>query len=401
MKLRIRQLEDQINSERLSYSRRIGDIENQNRNHLLEINRLRNENANLQFQVRAKPQEVAAPPPIPINHTRENELKAEIESLRKTINEKNSEISIEKLDNDSLRSKIKRLETDLVEVHNKPYQSNRSLNHLDHDNNRVKYVKHTLDADLGIGDSSDIQSKLNKSRLDMEELRNKIQQENRKGTEFKKSLEEAESIQKDHVRQIENLKSEIQDLKWKLDKSEKSIESLQKEIKEYQQERGKFIENEARSKGVFAENEAKLKADFLETQAKLKAAATESELRLKIQVEYMTKEISNKEEKLNKLTQSYSSLSAKYTELTDSSSRHSHSMSRDDDTVHFLKDENENLRKMNSKLMMELNELRGENTNLRSARNSYMPPNREFQELSAKMMLLENKMTTDRDQGIL
>lgn len=217
-------------------------------------------------------------------------------------------------------------------------------------------------------EAAEYQTRINKLRHELDESQDHLLQETRKAAEIKKLLDVAESSYHEQLRQTDHFKAQCQELEWKLERADQQIAQLRKELKSADD----AIDKSSR----YSESEAKLKA----------------------QVELLSKDLQNKDDKISQLTHNYASLSTKYNEISESSSmRHIHS--RDDDAVYLIKEENENLRKINSKLLVELNELRGENSTLRSNRTSYHQHGREYHELNSKLMFLESKLASDKENG--
>lgn len=217
------------------------------------------------------------------------------------------------------------------------------------------------------GDFSEYQGRIHKLRLDLEQAQDQALQESRKASEYKKALELSEHENIEQIKQIEHYKSEAQEFKWKLEKADQQIGQLQRELKS-------------------AHDEKERSRSFNEQETKLKA-----------QIEFLQKDIQNKDDKIEKLTLNYANLSSKLNDISESSSKRD-AFTRDDEATFLIK-ENDNLRRINSKLLMELNELRTENNSLRSTRSSYNSQGREYHELSQKLMFLESKMASDKENG--
>lgn len=217
-------------------------------------------------------------------------------------------------------------------------------------------------------EAAEFQARINKLRHELDETQDHLLQETKKATEYKRSLETAETSFHEQTRLADHYKAQCQELEWKLERSDLQVSQLKKELKSLDETRDKSRGN------------------------------SESEAKLRAQIELLSRDLLNKDEKLTQLTHNYASLSTKYNEMSESSSmKHNHS--RDDEAFYLIKDENENLRRINGKLLAELNELRGENSSLRSNRTSYHQHGREYQELSTKLMALESKMASDKEYG--
>jgi chromosome segregation ATPase len=226
----------------------------------------------------------------------------------------------------------------------------------------------SLQQTLSPGDLGDYQARIHKLRLDLEQAQDQAIQESRKAAEYKKALEASEHENIEQIKQIEHYKSEAQEAKWRVEKADQQTSQLQRDLKFAQEEKD-------RSKG-FNEQETKLRA----------------------QIEILMRDLQNKDDKIEKLTLNYANLSAKLNDLSETTSKRD-THTRDDEATYLIKEENDNLRRINSKLLVELNELRGENNNLRSSRSSYQHHGREYQELSQKLMFLESKMASDKENG--
>lgn len=218
------------------------------------------------------------------------------------------------------------------------------------------------------GEISEYQSRIHKLRLDLEQAQDLALQEGRKASEYKKALDLAEHESLEHLKQVDHYKSEAQDVRWKLERSEQQIAQLQRDLK--------------------AAAEDKERSRF----------SSEQEIKLRTQVEILTRDLQTKEQKIEKLTMNYTNLSAKFHDLSEVSSKHN-THTRDDESTSLIKEENENLRRINGKLLAELTELRSENNSLRTGRSTYNNHGREYHELNQKLMFLENKFASDKEHG--
>jgi chromosome segregation ATPase len=219
------------------------------------------------------------------------------------------------------------------------------------------------------GEFNEYQGRIHKLRLDLEQAQDQALQESRKSSEYKKALELSEHEHIEQIKQTEHYKSESQELKWKLERADQQISQLQRELKASQ-------EDKERSRS-FNEQETKLKA----------------------QIEILMKDLHYKEEKIEKLTMNFANLTSKFSDISENSSKKDYN-TRDDEATLLIKEENDNLKRINNRLLMELNELRSENNSLRApSRNSYGHQGREYQELSQKLMFLESKFASEKENG--
>ena len=353
---------------------------------------------------------------------RERSLLAEMESLNRLLIGKAEELNSSRRDCESLRSKISRLESDLIEATNR--QSSQPVEIVEYRNvvqsvqpteafvsgararnsraeaRREKPVKpHPVnDSDQETEDPSlEFKSRLNKYKLDVEEARDNLISESKKSLEYKKGLESAEATVLVQIREISALKSELEEAQWKLKRLEQANGEMEKELKEFRAAKLKLLEAEARARATSAEAEAHMKADFQQIEAKLKAQVAEAELKLKIQSEHMKQEIERRDQRLSQLTKANQSLMASRDDSDE-----------EDDSralrtrVQILESHNEKLTSYNLQIRQELDHLNSENNlSLRSARVSYIPHTKDFNEMHKKVKEFDFELQSKKEAGSL
>jgi hypothetical protein len=328
-----------------------------------EITNLRQQNTKLKLEKSGA---------VPQSYIQETE--AELSKLRLQI----SKLQAEK--NTSVpQSYIQDTEAELARLRSQinKLQSERGINpaelqEAEAENLRLKNQINKLIAEKSLqapADTNEYLTRINKLRMDLDQAQDLHLQESKKAMEYKKVIDNYELTHSEQNKQIEILRSENLDNKWKIEKADQTIESLKKELKSAGEERER------------------------------QRFPSEVETKLRTQVEMLTKDNQAKDEKISQLTHNYATLNTRYNEMSEVSSKRDIPV-HNEEAMYLIKEENENLRRINNKYLEELKDLRGENHNLRSTRSSYHQ-GREYQELNNKLMLLENKIANDRENGKL
>lgn len=372
MHQRIKDLESQLSNERFNNSRRVSELEALLRGKDSEISGLKSDNSRLLSQVGGLQTSLRS---TSTTTTIEIQLRSELEILRKESRQHKDQFEGSQRENGELRQRINQLQSQIDQLARSSQSQQGDRHEIESELNRLRAHNSKIQSELDTLAASKA-SELAEANQKISKLKGDLQSAQEGGTQHlheskilldMKGLLESEQSRLDSIRLIEQLKSEVKEEKWKYERSEQAASQLQKELKEARDERDRFRQ------------------------------AQESETKLKFQLEQMGKDLSARDERLSQLTHNYAILSAKYNELSEHNSRKD-TYSRDDEAYSIIKEDNENLKKVNSRLLQELNELRAENSNLRNQRPSFQH-GREYQELSTKLMLLENKMASDKENG--
>lgn len=369
---RIKDLESQLSSERFSNSRRVSELEGLLRSKDSELLGLKSDNSRLLSQVGSLQTSLRS---TSTTTTIEIQLRSELEILRKESRQHKDQFEGSQRENGELKQRINQLQSQIDQLARNSHSQQGDRHDLESEISRLRTQNSKLQSDFDTlaasktADLAEANQKIAKLKGDLQSVQDGGTQHLHESKILldMKGLLESEHSRLDSIRLIEQLKSEVKEEKWKYEKSEQAASQLQKELKEARDERDRFRQ------------------------------AHENETKLKFQVDQMSKDLNARDERLSQLTHNYAILSAKYNELSELSSRKD-TYSRDDEAYSIVKEDNENLKKVNSRLLQELNELRAENSNLRNQRPSFQP-GREYQELSTKLMLLENKMASDKENG--
>ncbi len=416
-KRRIRELEDQANSRTVLYSRRTTELESQAQNYQREIQSLRSQLSSASHQQIIRVEDLSQ------THTfieREKTLQTEMESLNRLLMEKARELNTARNDCETLRSKIARLETDLIEVKNRqtqqpvqiveyrnfsqpmqPAETTVSGARVRNSRTEVKRDKPTkasiaTDSDQETEDPSlEFKSRLNKYKLDVEEARDNLIIESKKSMEYHKNLQSAEATIFIHIREISALKSELEEAQWKLKKLELSNSEMEKELKEFKSSKLKLLEAEARARAASAEVEAQMKADFQQIEATLKAQVAEAELKLKIQTDYLKQEIERRDQKLAQLSRVNQSLKFSKDDSDEDDENRALKIK-----IQQLEAHNERLTSYNMQLRQGLDHLNSDNNPMiRSARVSHIPQSKDFSEMQKRVKEFDFELQSKKEAG--
>ena len=234
----------------------------------------------------------------------------------------------------------------------------------------------------------DMMARLTKTRSELERSKEECLKEKMRASEMKFSLDSSELAMKEAQKQAEKYKQQSLESKSDREKQEQLIKQLHKELAELQHDKSKFIEQESKLKTQFTETEGRLKAQLVEIESRNKAHQIETENVLKFQVDYLTREVRSKDDKIDELTHKLLQIKSKRPNLDSSIRVLDTSASAMQES--FLTRVVEDLRN-------QVRELKNERMGDKADR--YPGSNRDINDLVAKLNLLEAKYSSDKESG--
>jgi chromosome segregation ATPase len=339
-------LESQLTNERIVSSKRISELESLKRSVEQERDNLKNENSRLTISL-GRTTQVSS---------QETSLRLQVEQLKRDLTQKTDQLFMEQKEISSLKSLLQEniskqggSQGELMSLRVKVQQleSERSLN----SHNQVELQK--------------VNQKYTKLLGDFEAQTDSLKLERQRHEECRGKLDKVESNKSEAFKSQGYLQQENNELKHKLDKNELLIQNLEKELRKTQEERGR--------------------------------SSSETEARLKGTIEQLRIEMAGKDERISSLTQSFTNLTIKLNDRGDYSHR-DRTPHRDDESLVLLKEDNDTLKKLNNQLVLELNQLRVENTSFRGQKQT-QGSGWEYHELNTKLLFLESRLSNDKDSG--
>jgi chromosome segregation ATPase len=288
--------------------------------------------------------------------SQETNLRLQVDQLKRELTQKTEQIFVEQKEITSLKSLLQ-------ENISKAGGSQGELMNL-----RMKVQQLENERNLNVNNQLELQKanqKYTKLLGDFEAQTDALKMERQRHEECRGRLERLEINKNDHFKSNDNLLQETKDLKHKLEKNEILIQNLEKELRKTQDERGR--------------------------------SSSETESRLRSTVEQLRIELAGKDERISSLTQSFTNLTIKLNDRGDYSHR-DRAPHRDDESLILLKEDNDTLKKLNNQLVLELSQLRLENTSFRGPKPS-QGSGWEYHELNTKLLFLESRLSNDKETG--